>query len=55
VINVAQMTQMVIGMHSMLEVEEERFLPLFVQYKPDMAEVAVLGTDTIYIYKDRYR
>jgi len=36
--------------------EEERFLPLFVKYKPDMAEVAVLGT-TLYIYIkiDRYR
>jgi len=29
--------------------EEERFLPLFVQYKPDLGEVAALGTDTIYI------
>jgi len=37
----------------MLEVEEEeRFMPLFVQYKPDLGEVAVLGT-TLNIYTDR--
>ena len=29
--------------------EEERFLPLFVQYKPDLSEVAALGTNAMYI------
>jgi hypothetical protein len=49
VINVAQMTQIVLGMHPLLELEEERFLPLFAQYKPDVGETAILEWGRLYL------